>query len=142
MEELIKRIYLQAQQLGACSKFTGQEKTLEEIISLFLSPQGLEFCIKNHFPSMAALRMFKPFAPERYGIYIDAGTITLRNPAQAVFIGKTCATVFCDTLERHSLTAMHGAKAVINASKWAVVHTAVESGSIMLRNTTENAIIL
>lgn len=142
MEELIRQIYAQARLLGACQRFRGTEKTLDDIVRLFCSPQGMEFCIKNHFPNIATFRLFKPFNPEKYGIYIDAGIITLKNPKKAVLIGRTSATINCDTLERHEIFLLHNAKAVINASGWTVVAVQGSTGSQHIRNTSGNAVIL
>lgn len=142
IEQIIKQIYAQATLLGACSLFTGQEKTLEEIVKLFTTPQGQEFCIENHFPNIATMRLFKQFGVERYGIYIDAGVITLTNPDRAVIIGKTSATVNLDTLARHEVTFMHGAKGTVNASKWAVARVKTGAGCSVIKNVFNNAIIL
>ncbi len=142
VQQLIAQIYQQAKLLSACPRFTGKERTLEDIIALFTSPQGLEFCIKNHFPNIATLRLFKEYKVERYGIYIDAGVITLHNPERAVLIGKTSATVNCDTCERHEITFMHGAKGTVNASKWAVVRVETGTGCNVIKNLFNNAIIL
>lgn len=142
MEELIKKIYTQARLLNACNLFTGKERTLDDIVALFSSPQGLEFCIKNNFPNIATFRRFKPYKVERFGIYIDAGTITLNNPKRVILIGRTSATIHCDTLEKHDIFLLQGAKAVVNASKWSVVFTKAGTGCSLIRNTSENAIIL
>lgn len=142
MEQIIHQIYEQARLLGACSLFTGKERTLEDIVSLFTTTQGMEFCVNNHFPNMATFRLFKPYKVERFGIYIDAGTITLHNPEQAILIGNTVATINNDTLEAHEIILLHGAKAVVNASGWAVCKTTVETGCSIIRNTSENAVIL
>ena len=142
METLIRQIYAQARLLNACGLFTGEERTLDDIVRLFSSVQGLEFCIKNHFPNMATFRKFKQYNVERFEIYIDAGAVTLRNPKKVILIGRTSATIECDTLERHEVYLLHGAKAVVNASKWAVVATTVEQGCSIIRNASENAIVL
>lgn len=142
METLIKQIYAQARLMGACNLFTGRERTLDDIVKLFLTPQGMEFCIKNHFPNTATFRQFKKQGVERFGIYIDAGVITLKNPRKAVLIGRTSATINCDSIERHEVFLLHGAKAVVNASKWAVVATTVEQGCTIIRNTSDNSIVL
>lgn len=142
METIIRQIYAQAKILGVCQRFTGLERTLDEIIDLFTSPQGIEFCINNHFPNMATFRFFKRYDVEKYGIYINAGVITLKNPVMAILIGHTSATIYCDTLELHDITLMHGAKAVVNASKWSVVHTTVEKGCNIIRNAGDYAIVL
>lgn len=141
IKTIISRIYTQAKQLNACDKFTGEED-LEALVRLFLSPQGIEFCIAHHFPNTATFRLFKPYRLEQYGIYIDAGDITLKNPERAVLIGRTQATVRCDTNTRHKVIVLHGAKALVSASRWAVVFTEVEAGSTCIKSTTDNAIVL
>lgn len=142
MEAIIKQIFVQAKLLGACSLFTGKERTVEDIVKVFVSPQGIEFCKKYRFPSTATFRLFKAHNVERFGIYIDAGTITLRNPRHAILIGHTSASVFFDKLERHELTLFRGARAVVNASKWAVVHVTSEQGCSFIKNISDNAIII
>ena len=138
---IIGKIHAQAKQMGACDRFTGEED-LEALLRLFLSPQGIEFCVSRHFPNTATFRLFKRCGVERFGIYIDAGDITLKNPDRAVLIGRTSATVKCDTLERHEVIVLHGAKALVSASRWAVVFTTVEPGSTCVKTTTDNAIVL
>ena len=59
MDKIIRQLYAQATLLGACGLFTGQEKTLEQLVELFTSPQGQEFCIENRFPNIATVRLFK-----------------------------------------------------------------------------------
>ena len=142
MEELIQQIYKQARLLGACELFTGKERTLEDIVHLFVTPQGIEFCINNHFPNMETFRLFKPYKIERFGIYIDAGTITLHNPKRAILIGNTVATINNDTLDTHEVILLHGAKAVVNASGWAVCKAIVAEDCYIDSNVTDNAIIL
>ena len=142
MEQIIQQIYKQARLLGACELFTGKEHTLEDIVHLFVTPQGIEFCINNHFPNMETFRLFKPYKIERFGIYIDAGTITLHNPKQAILIGNTVATINNDTLDAHEVILLHGAKAVVNASGWAVCKAIVAEDCYIDSNVTDNAIIL
>ena len=125
----------------ACDMFKGTED-VKALADLFTSPQGAEFCIAHRFPNLAVFRLFKAFSPERYNVYIDAGKIALRNPKKAVLVGRTSAVVDCDTLERHGVWLMHGAKAVINASGWAVVRVESSAGCQVIKNVTGNAVIL
>lgn len=141
LQSIVKNIHGQARQLNACDLFKGDED-LQGLVRLFTSPQGLEFCMRNHFPNTATFRLFKPYAVEKYGIYIDAGNITLENPRRAVLIGRTSATVNCDTNERHEVVVLSGAKALVNASRWAVVFTRAGAGCSCIKNTSGNAIIL
>ncbi|MCQ2058667.1 MAG: hypothetical protein MJY71_02415 [Bacteroidaceae bacterium] len=141
IQQVIGQIYRQAKQLDACDKFRGTE-TYEELVRLFLSPQGIEFCLANHFPNTATFRLFKALKPEQSGIHIDAGAITLTNPTDVVLIGHTSATINCNTHGRHSIVLLHGARAIINASGWAVVRVRQEEGCICIKSTSDNAIIL
>lgn len=138
---LIRQIYQQAKQLGCCALFKGTED-IEGIVKLFLSPQGQEFCLKNRFPSLATFRLFKPYNVEKHGIYIDAGNVTLKNPKRAILIGHTSAVVNCGSLERHEIFVFQGASASINARGWSVVSVQGVSGARVIKNISENAIIL
>lgn len=125
-----------------CQMFKGDE-TLEEIIALFKKPQAVEFCLHYHFPNITTLRAFKADRPERFGVYIDAGTITLDNPSEKVLIiGRTTAVVNCSELKCFEVVCMHGAKVIINASGWSVVRVEAEKGCGIIRNIKENAIVL
>lgn len=130
-----------AHKLAECKMFKGTE-TLEELAQLFLSPQGLEFCLAANFPSLATLRIFKKYDTRRLGFYIDAGTIRLKNPGKVVLIGRTNATIECDTCEAHTVVTMHGATATVVASGWAVVRTEAGIASGIIKRTSANAIIL
>lgn len=142
MKELIQNIYRQAKQLNACDLFTGKEETLEDIVNLFKSRDGMMFCLKNNFPSTRTLRMFKQYDTSKYGIYIDAGNITLRNPHKVILIGHTVATVNCDGADcSHEIIAIRGAKAVINARDWAVVFTKGDASATFIKNASNHAII-
>lgn len=142
MENIIKNIYEQAKALGACDLFTGQEKTVDDIVKLFLSTKGMEFCQRNHFPNLATFRLFKGYGVQKYGIYIDAGSITLRNPKRAILVGRTVANIRCDTLERHEVYLFQAACATINASGWSVVSVQGVRGTQVIKNVAEHAIIL
>lgn len=141
MSNIIEQIYIQAQQLGCCDKFKGTED-LKGIIELFKNPQGLEFCINNHFPTISTIRQFKSYNVDCYGIYIDAGEINLSNPGLVLLIGNTTATLNCSSNKaRNEVVLMHGAKAVINASEWSVTFVKVERGSY-IKNIRDHAIVL
>lgn len=142
MEQIIQQIYKQARLLGACELLTGKERTLEDIVRLFITPQGIEFCSEHDFPNMETFRKFIPYNVERFGIYIDAGTITLHNLRRVILIGNTAATINNDTLDAHEIILLHGAKAVVNASGWAVCKTTIGRGCDIVCNTSGNAVIL
>ena len=104
-----------AEKLAACNLFKETED-IAGIARLFTSPQGVEFCLAANFP--------------------------LKNPKTAVLIGKTTATIKCDTCENHTVITMHGASATVLASGWAVVRTEAGVSTNIIRRTSDNAIIL
>lgn len=142
MEQLIKNVYTQAKLSGACALFTGKEKTLEDLIALFTSPKGMEFCLKNKFPNLNTFRQFKEYGLEKYGIYVDAGVIALNNPQRAILVGRTSATVLCNKLERYEIYVFQGASAAVNASGWAVVRIQGVQGCKVIKNVSGNAVVL
>lgn len=163
MEAIIRQIYAQwkiakeqaerdcenrglnnvAEKYRMCNIFKGTERTVEEIADVFMSLQGLEFCVRYRFPNLATFRLFKAQGVDKkYGVYIDAGNITLNNPARAILIGRTSATINCDECKRHDIVLLHGAKAIVNASKWAVAHVSASVGCSFIKNITGNAVIL
>ena len=109
-----------AAKLNACQMFKGDE-SIEDLAALMFSPQGVEFLTRYKFPDLAVFRKFKRFSPEKLGVYIDAGRITLKNPENAFLVGKTVAVLQYDELKAKRLVMMHGAKATVEASGWAVV---------------------
>lgn len=144
IKDIIRQIYQQAEVIGQCGLFTGKERTLDDIVRLFTRPQGIEYCIKHHFPNLTTYRLFKPYDEQlqERGIYIDAGAITLKNPKRAILIGRTSATVTFDTLERHEVVVLQGAKCTVGAWKWAVVRVLQDRDSEVIKSAYNNAIIL
>lgn len=131
-----------AEKYRECSMFKGNE-TLEQIISLYKSPRGLEFCMGYHFPSIETLRLFKNGHPERFGVYIDAGEVILNNPVQKILlIGNTTGKITCTETRRYEIALLHGASATFNADGWSVVAIEAETGCGIIKNSQGNAIIL
>lgn len=131
-----------AEAYRACKMFNGEE-SVEQLATLYKSPQAVEFCMRYHFPNLATLRTFKSERPERFGIYIDAGTITLNNPNDKVLlIGRTTAVVNCSELKNYNVVCLHSARVVVNASGWAVVRVEAEAGCNVVKNISENAVIV
>lgn len=136
-----RSLFNMAEKYRLCNMFKGTEN-LEQIIRLFTSPQGVEFCQKYHFPDIATLRRFKQYGVERYGVYIDAGHIRLENERTIVLIGNTSANLSYNSKGRHEVMLMHGAQASIQASAWAVVFVTGEHGCQVIKKTTDRAMIL
>lgn len=135
-------IYKAAKRHGyVCPRFRGTENP-EQLMRLFLTPQGIEFCQKYNFPDIDTLRTFRGLEAARHGIYIDAGHIELHNVKQVALIGDTTAElVYDDPQKRHEVILMHGAKAHIVATGWAVV-AVTHGGCKVTTETRDRAKIL
>lgn len=142
METIIEKTHKKARKLHSCQMFTGKE-SFGELMNLFLSPQGIEFCQKNNFPDMALMREFKAQGAGLYGIYIDAGDIRLADTETVCLAGNTSAELsFDDPMERHVVVLMHGAKAHIKATGYAVVFVYASKDCTVIKTVKDNAKIL
>ena len=106
--------------LGACEK-TSNVSSWKTISWLFFTPQGMEFCAKNNFPT---LPMFREMDDEiaSNNIFVDAGEIQRNNDTNIACIGDTDARlVFDDPTKVHKVIVMHGARVFIVARNYAVV---------------------
>lgn len=122
-----KDFFEKATSLGVCSMMTGTENE-EEILRLLLTPQGTEFCTKNNFPPMDMVRRFKGDKAESMGIYIEKDT-NLHNPERLFLFGGNHTLKF-DTAKRYNVILMHGAKAEVHASNYAVVFIKNAGGEV------------
>ncbi|MEG1539899.1 MAG: hypothetical protein RR383_08155 [Muribaculaceae bacterium] len=137
----IQNIRKEARRIHSCELFKGTENE-EELIRLFLSPQGQEFCVKNNFPDVTTFKDTFPHATE-YGIHIDKGNIQLTDCAMTVLIGNTHAELtYSDSSKRHEVILMHGASATIHAEDWAVVFVTVGVRCKVIKAVKDNALIL
>lgn len=110
-----------ALELGACNQ-SGKATDWKSLCWLFFTPQGREFCENNNFPSIEIFRNMKPNV-EKYGVYVDAGDIQLKNNVNVGIIGDTDAMLeYDDNTVVHKIILMHGAKATIKASNYAVIN--------------------
>lgn len=141
MNNITKILYEKALALNACDKFSGKENE-KELIGLFFTPQGLEFCGKNNFPSMEDFRYFSKLSAQRQGIYVNAGPVSVNNKAQVAVVGDTEARLtYSDGSKRHIVVLMHGAKAHITATDFAVVFV-YDFGGEVIKVTKDFAKIL
>lgn len=116
----VSDIMKQALENGACDKSKGVSdwKTL---CWLFFTPQGLEFCEDNNFPSIDDFREAESNISD-FGLLVDKGEIIRNNDSNIALIGDTNGKlVFDDNTKVHKVVLMHGAKAFIVARNYAVV---------------------
>lgn len=138
----IDEILQKALQMGACNKSNGVTDW-RTLVWLFFTPQGIEFCEKNNFPT---LEMFKDIKEdvEAYNVFVDAGVQKRSNDSCVALIGpKTKGElVYDDNSKVHKVIVMHGAKVDIVARNYAVVRLVNIGDNEIRRHKDKTSIIL
>lgn len=118
---MINEIKNTAKNKGACAK-TVKATTFKELAELFFSAQGQEFCSENKFPSISTFRAIKNDVA-KYGILVDCEAVKRKNDKYIALIGDTQAELIFDgNTHINTVILMHGSKAVINATNYAVIN--------------------
>ncbi|MCQ2299697.1 MAG: hypothetical protein MJZ81_06200 [Bacteroidales bacterium] len=139
--DISRTLYEEARRFSPCSLFRGNE-TGEELMDLFASPQGTEFCMKHDFPSMARFRAFGGDMAEKRGIYIDSGARRLKNARIAILVGDCDFDLEYDTMEHPcKVVLMKGARARVSASGYSVVKIERQEGCLVTCHAHDNAVI-
>ena len=116
----VSEIMEQALLNGACEKSKGASDW-NTLAWLFFTPQGLEFCEENNFPSLETFREMDSSISD-FGVFVDKGEITRSNDSNIALIGNTEGRlVFDDNTKIHKVVLMHGAKAFLAIRNFAVV---------------------
>lgn len=135
-----QELFKQAQRYGACARLTGQE-TAAELMNLVFTPHGIEFCTKYNFPTLPVFRTYKSDLAHRHHIYIDS-RVELSNVDRVLLVGNTEAVLtYDDPTCSHQVILMHGAKAKIKATGYAVVFVTNAGGEVET-DAQDNAKIL
>ena len=117
----IDEILQKALQMGACNKSNGVTdwKTL---VWLFFTPQGIEFCEKNNFPTLQMFRDIKEDV-EPFNVFVNAGIQKRSNDSCVAFIGPKSKgeLIYDDNSKVHKVIVMHGAQVDIVVRNYAVV---------------------
>ena len=111
---------------GACNKIVNV-KSEEELVKLFFSPQGREFCIEHNFPS---LEWFSERDFEKYNIFVNKENVIAKNKNIAL-INSHGELEFTEGY--HVVILMHGATANIRKS-WVACVTVEGEGATRLDN--------
>lgn len=137
----VNKLMEYARELGACAQ-SGKVTDYKSLVWMFFSPQGREFCGQNNFPTLDMFRLIKNEV-EEYGVIVDGGTIERCNEANIGIVGETDAClIYTDNTLVHKVVLMHGAKAHIKASNYAVILLLNIAGSEVEIEKDETVVIL
>lgn len=129
----VSELLSMAGSLGACEK-SSKATDWKSVCWLFFTPQGREFCEKHNFPSLESFRLIKDDVL-KHGVYVDCGSVQMSDVENIALVGDTSAELTYSGADViHRVILMHGAKAVINVSRYAVVSVLNISGSYEIVN--------
>lgn len=129
----VKDILSEAIKRGACTQ-SGKATDWKSLVWLFFSPQGREFCKNNNYPTIDMFRSMKPHVAP-YGVLVEEQVT--RDNTDVALVGKTdkeSILKFSGTEKSYKVILMHGARAVIHISHYAVVRIENISGSYEIIN--------
>ncbi len=136
----VNEIMQSASLLGACAKSNGVSDW-RSLTWLFFTPQGREFCEDNNFPSLEMFRGIRDNISE-FNILVDAGNVSRENDVNVGLIGNTSGQlVYNDNTVVHKVVLMHGAKARIKASDYAVI-LLVNVGNCEVEIEKDNTVVI
>lgn len=136
----VREIMQQALLRGACEKSNGVSdwKTLSWLL---FTPQGVEFCENNKFPSLEMFREM-PCDIANFGVFVDAGKMKRSNDANIALVGDVNAELtFDDNTKVHKVILMHGAKAFIVARNYSVVRLINIGGEVKVHSDKTSVIL-
>lgn len=138
----VSEVIREARTLGACIG-SGKVSDWRSLAWLFFSPQGREFCEEKNFPSLSMFQRMKPYNVEQFGIFVDLGRVSRSNDKDIALIGDTCGELkFDENKVVHKVMLMHGAKAHIKASNYAVLLIVNVGGCEVTIDKDETVIVL
>lgn len=127
--------------LGACNK-SGKVSDWKSLVWLFFSPQGREFCEEKNFPNIDTFRAIKPQV-EEFGVFVDSGNVSRSNDKVIALVGETCGELkFDKNNSTYKVILMHGAKAHITASNYAVILIVNVGGCEVTIDKDETVVVL
>lgn len=131
-------IIAKAVQLGAC-KQSNKATDWKSLVWLFFSPQGVEFCKNNNYPSLEVFRSIKANI-EAYKVHVE-DNVKAVNEDKAI-IGGTAELTFHGTDKSYKVIIMHGASVRIKVGNYAVVRVENISGNYTIDNDGTGRILV
>lgn len=134
----VEEILRKAVKLGACAK-SGTASDWKSLCWLFFSPQGVEFCRSNNYPSLDMFRAMKGNI-ESYGVHVEEDTKAM-NQDEAIISG-TAELTYHGTDKAYKVIIMHGASVRLKVGNYAVVRVENISGSYTVDNDGTGRVLL
>lgn len=107
---------------GLCREYQrkiDKSLTVEELVKLFIG--GIDFCVKNNYPTLEFMREHFKGISEPYGGFVDDDIPELRNMPDVVLNGHCRAFLEYDGYTVARVVARHTSEGAINVSERSVV---------------------
>lgn len=110
--------------LGLCKQWTSEwgEPDNDELCEKYV--RGIDFCIKNDYPSKEYMKYYFDGVMQNHGIYVD-DKINLINPKMLVLNGKTNGDISLDGFSVSTMYVRHDSDVVINANGYSKVFVSI-----------------
>lgn len=97
---------------GLCVAWTDEwgTPTKEQLVDMYI--RGLDFCIKNNYPSNEYIKTNFGIIAEEKGVYTDA-TVNLINPEIVILNGKCTGTITLSGYSSRDIHVRHNSKVKI-----------------------------
>lgn len=134
MKPSVRNIMQAINELEPCNK-SKEINSWSKLFKVLFTPRGTQFCIKYKFPTLELLRLAGNEL-SKYGVFTDAGKLTLYNCRRTILAGDTQAVIYVsDNDFPTEIMAIHGAKAVIYTTEYPVTIFTEIDGNITVNIT-------
>lgn len=116
--ELNKYILTEALRIDVCeeyAKIIPLATSTDDLMKMYVSPKGIEFCLTNNFPSNADLLDSASDIINQYGVYIDQ-SIRLSDRGFVVLLGSCTGEVKCDGFSVTQIFVKHKTNVIIKVT--------------------------
>jgi len=111
--ELNKYILEKATQISVCdeyAKLIPLAETADDLLKMYVSPKGIEFCLANNFPGNEDLTKLAGDSLNVYGVYVDQ-SVKLSDRSFLVLLGNSHGTVAYGSYSTNQLFVKHRSSA-------------------------------
>lgn len=131
-------VYEECRAAGCCAEWLlrlARARTLEALVAMLRSADGMVFCASGGVPSLGALRAAaRLFQLQAYGVYVDGaagGYGQWRGGGAAVFAGPARSEARCRGAGLYYILALHGAEVRVEVEAAARVQLYAGGGAVI-----------
>lgn len=129
MTKNVEDIISTAKRLHACGTLS-QITDLKSAIEVLLTPQGREFALNTHYPTLQIFRENKEDFKGFDNVFVDSGAV-VSDCRDIVAVGDSDVVVYAiDPKSLYHIVVMHGATVRIDARNYAVVTVTSVNGNV------------